>query len=142
MRCNDAGLNLIKSFEGCKLTAYQDQGGVWTIGFGSTGHAAYKGNSIDQTTADVILCEDLGMTEEGVAKRLRVKVNENQFSAMVCLAFNIGLGNFGMSTLLKKVNSGDFKGAASEFERWTKIQRQVSAGLTRRRKAERALFIS
>lgn len=142
MKINDSGFELIKSFEGCKLRAYKDIVGVWTIGYGSTGDLAYDGNEIDQQTAEALLCEDIARFEEGVQKRLKVKVNDNQFSAMVCLAFNIGLGNFGSSTLLKLVNSGDFKGAAGQFERWSKAGGKVVSGLTRRRKAERDLFLS
>ena len=141
MKINDDGFNLIKSFEGCKLKAYQDIVGVWTIGYGHTGSVAGSGVEIDQATADALLCDDLARIEQGVEKRLKVKVNENQFSSLVCLAFNIGLGNFGSSTLLKLLNTGDFKGAADQFLRWNKAKGIVISGLTRRRKAEQSLFL-
>lgn len=140
MRINDKGIDLIKTFESCKLKAYKDIVGILTIGYGHTGGIAKEGVEIDQSTADALLCEDLDRFEIGVTKCLKVKVNENQFSAMCCLAFNIGLGNFKSSTLLKLVNSGDFSEAAGQFDRWNKAAGQVVSGLTRRRKAERELF--
>lgn len=142
MKINCAGLDLIKSFESCRLTAYQDTGGIWTIGYGHTGLDAHAGAVIDQATADILLSKDLERIEGGVERRLKVKVNEDQFSALIAFAFNVGLGNFGTSTLLKMVNSGDFTGAAGQFEKWNKVNGKVLAGLTRRRKAERALFES
>lgn len=142
MKINDDGLELIKQFESCRLEAYQDIVGILTIGFGHTGTDVTPGMEIDRTTAEAILCEDLDKFERGVEKRLKVKVNSNEFSALVCLAFNIGLGNFGSSTLLKLLNSGDFSGAAGQFERWSKAGGQTISGLVRRRKAERDLFLS
>lgn len=142
MKINDAGLDLIKSFETCRLKTYLDAVGIPTIGWGHTGDIAQIGREIDQATADAILCEDLETAEQGVEKRLKVKISENQFSALVCLTYNIGVSNFGSSTLLKLLNKGDFQGAAGEFERWNKSQGKALAGLTRRRKAERALFES
>lgn len=142
MQINDAGLELLKSFEGLRLRAYQDIVWVWTIGYGHTGDLAYEGNEIDQSTADALLCEDLARFEQGVTKLVRVNLNENQFSALVCLAYNIGLGNFTASTLLRKLNGRDKKGAAGEFERWDHAGGKRVAGLTRRRKAERRLFES
>jgi lysozyme len=142
MKINDAGLGLINGFEGCRLKAYKDIVGVWTIGWGHTGDLAYEGNEIDQATADALLCEDLEVYEQGVEKRLKVKVNDRQFSALVCFAYNVGLGAFGTSTLLKLLNSGDFKGAAGQFEKWNRAGGKEVAGLTRRRKAERKLFES
>lgn len=142
MKINSEGLELIKSFEGCRLKAYQDSVGVWTIGYGHTGDIAVAGREIDQSTADALLCEDLDRFETGVSKLLKVKASSNQFSALVSFSFNVGLSNLCNSTLLKLLNSSDISGAAGQFERWNKAGGKVLAGLTRRRLAERRLFES
>lgn len=136
------GLALTKQFEGCKLTAYQDSVGVWTIGYGHTGTFAVQGKTITQDFADRLLLADIAKFEAGVLKLVRAAINQNQFDALVDFSFNLGLGNLGSSTLLKKLNAGDVKGAAEEFLRWDKAGGKVLAGLTRRRKAERDLFLS
>jgi lysozyme len=136
------GLALTKQFEGCKLTAYQDSVGVWTIGYGHTGTFADPGKTITQAFADQLLLADIAKFEAGVLKLVRAAINQNQFDALVDFSFNLGLGNLGSSTLLKKLNAGDIKGAAEEFLRWDKAGGKVLAGLTRRRKAERELFLS
>ena len=136
------GLALTKQFEGCKLTAYQDSVGVWTIGYGHTGTFAVQGKTITQAFADQLLLADIAKFEAGVLKLVRAVINQNQFDALVDFSFNLGLGNLGSSTLLKKLNAGDIKGAAEEFLRWDKAGGKVLAGLTRRRKAERDLFLA
>jgi lysozyme len=137
------GLALTKQFEGCKLTAYQDSVGVWTIGYGHTGSIVNRmGVVITQAQADSLLMQDIARFEDGVNKLVKVPLNQNQFDALVDFSFNLGLGNLGSSTLLKKLNAGDIKGAAEEFLRWDKAGGKVLAGLTRRRKAERDLFLA
>jgi len=140
MKINTAGLNLLKSFEQCRLIAYQDSGGVWTIGWGHTGDDVYSGLVITQEQADALLAQDLAGCEAGVTRLLKRPVNANQFSAMVCFAYNVGLGNFKQSTLLNCVNKGQFGDAAKEFLRWNRVKGIISAGLTRRRQAESDLF--
>lgn len=140
MKINNKGLELIKSFEGCKLQAYYDVVGILTIGYGHTGQDVIKDLVIDQSQADTLLAKDLIKFEQGVSKVLTVSVNENQFSAMVAFAYNVGLSAFKGSTLLKKVNAKDFAGAAKEFLRWNKAGGKVINGLTRRREAEKQLF--
>jgi lysozyme len=135
------GLALTKQFEGCKLTAYQDSVGVWTIGYGHTGTFAVQGKTITQDFADRLLLADIAKFEAGVLKLVRAAINQNQFDALVDFSFNLGLGNLGSSTLLKKLNAGDYKGAAEEFLKWDKAGGKVLAGLTKRRAAERALFL-
>jgi lysozyme len=143
MRINDKGIALLKQFEGCKLTAYQDGGGVWTIGYGHTGDIATKGRTIDQLTADCILIEDIEKTEKGLLKLLKRPVNDNQFSALVCFAFNVGLSALKRSTLLTLLNNGTSPQIVSqEFLRWNKDNGKEVAGLTKRRKAEKDLFLS
>lgn len=142
MRINNAGIELIKKFEGCKLKAYKDVVGIWTIGYGHVGDVAQAGREIDQTTADALLCEDLEKFEKGVMSLVKHPINSNQFSALACFAFNVGLGSLKSSTLLKKLNANDLSGAASEFLRWNKAGGNVVSGLTNRRLAERSLFIA
>ena len=140
MKTNQAGINLIKSFEGCKLKSYQDVVGVWTIGYGSTGPDIRGPMSWTQEQADARLAHDLVKFETGVSNCVKVELTNNQFAALVCFAYNVGLGNLQSSTLLKKVNLDDTQAAAAEFLRWNKAGGNVIAGLTRRRQAESDLF--
>jgi len=140
MQTNQAGLSLIKSFEGCKLKSYQDVVGVWTIGYGSTGPDIKAGMNWTQAQADARLTHDLLKFEAGVTGCVKATLTPNQFSALVCFAYNVGLGNLQSSTLLKKVNASDMTGAAAEFLRWNKAGGAVIPGLTRRRQAESDLF--
>lgn len=142
MTFTDAGLELLKSFEGCELASYQDQGGVWTVGYGHTGADVHPDMTINQAMADALLLQDLSSTESQVQKLIKVQVTDNQYSALVCFAYNIGCGNLAKSTLLNCVNHNQFGDASGEFIRWNHINGVVSGGLTRRREAEAALFIS
>lgn len=143
MQINERGLELIKRFEGCKLRAYQDVVGVWTIGWGCTGDDIEEGLEISQEEADEMLEEDLIHFEDAITDLLEgTPVNENQFAALVCFAYNCGLENLKSSTLLKKVNAKNWKGAAAEFLKWDHAGGLVFAGLTRRRQAESALFLT
>ncbi len=141
-RINQAGLELIKQFEGLRLTAYQDSGGVWTIGYGHTGPDVRPGMTITRARAEQLLENDLREFERGVSRLVRVPLNSNQFSALVSFAFNVGLGNLQGSTLLRLLNRGDYAGAAAQFGRWVRVGSQVLAGLVRRRHAERQLFLT
>jgi len=136
---NSAGMALIEHFEGCRLDAYQDQGGVWTIGYGHT-HSVCDGDSITQDQAEAFLVQDLTNAEQQVDDAIKSNVNDNQFAALVSLAFNIGIGNLGRSTLLADVNNGAFGSAAQEFVKWSHINGIANAGLLKRRLAEKALF--
>lgn len=142
-RINDEGFNLITTFEGCKLHAYDDGGGVWTIGYGHT-RGVSPGMTITQAQAEQFLHEDLERFESYVEDAVQVDVNDNQFSALVCFCFNVGPGNagFGGSTLLRKLNAGDYDGAVGQFPVWNKVDGEPWLGLTRRRLAEQALFLS
>lgn len=135
---NPEGVALLKGFEGCKLTAYLCPAGVWTIGYGHTGDV-FAGQKITQQEADNLLNKDLAVFEQGVDKLTSKYLTENQFSALVCFAYNVGLGNLKSSTLLKKVNLAEPE-ASKEFLRWNKAGGKELAGLTRRRKAEQVLF--
>jgi len=142
-RINNEGFKLLTTFEGCRLIAYDDGGEVWTIGYGHT-NGIHPGMSITQSQAEQFLQEDLGIFESYVEEALQVDVNEDQFSALVCFCFNVGPGGegFGGSTLLRKLNAGDFQGAAGQFPVWNKGGGEPLLGLTRRRLAEQALFFS
>lgn len=140
MKINQAGLDLVKSFEGCRLEAYKDVVGIDTIGYGHVSADIHPGLTITQAQADDLLAKDLKRFEDGVSA-LCLQVNENQFSALVCLSYNIGLSNLKSSTLLKKLNVGDVSGAADQFLVWDKAGGKPVAGLLRRRQAERALFL-
>ena len=130
---NDAGLNLIKSFEGLRLTAYDDSTGVWTIGYGHI-KGVQQGQTITAEQADEFLREDLADAEAAV-EHLPVPLNDNQFAALVSFAFNLGPGN--LRSLFKY-------GLAAVPERMMLFSHaggHVMMGLVRRRAAERRLFL-
>jgi len=135
---NNAGLQLIKNFEGCRLEAYDDGTGTWTIGWGHT--PATPGQTITQSQADEMLMADLVRFEKCVNDAVSHSINPNQFAALVSFAYNLGCGSLDGSTLLADVNAGDYKAAASEFGRWTFAGGVELEGLVRRRAAEAALF--
>ena len=139
MKTSQEGINLIKKFEGCKLTAYKCPAGVWTIGYGHT-DGVKKGQKITKARAEEYLKNDLIKYEKGVENLVKVTLNQNQFNALVSFAYNCGLSALKTSTLLKKLNKKDYKGASNEFLRWNKANRRVLEGLNTRRKAERDLF--
>ena len=134
------GLELIKEFEGCRLKAYKCPADVWTIGYGHT-DGVKEGDVITQEKADALLASDLDLFSSGVKRLVSADIDNNQLGALVSFAFNLGLGNLRHSTLLRMVNAGDFLGAADQFLRWNKAGGKVLAGLTRRREAERQLFL-
>ena len=142
---NVDGLKIVKDFEGLELTAYQDSVGVWTIGYGHTAAAGppevYPGQTITEAEAEEILKRDLRLFEKGVRDLVPVSISSNQFSALVSFSFNVGLGALADSTLLRKLNAGEYQGAASEFPRWVRAGGISLPGLVRRRNAERALFL-
>lgn len=139
---NDAGVELIKEFEGCRLKAYLCPAGVPTIGYGATGPDIRLGMTWTQEQADDRLAEDIHQFAAAVDEALQVDCSDNEFAAMVSLAFNIGAGAFERSTLLRMVNTGDFAGAAHQFVRWSKAGGRTLPGLLRRREAERDLFLT
>lgn len=141
MKINEAGLNLIKDFEGCRLKAYLCPAGVWTIGYGHT-QGVKPDMVITQLQAERFLRQDLKRFEDAVTSLVKVPITPNQFSALVSFAYNVGTGALYDSTLLRKLNKKDYKGAANEFLRWNKAGGKVLPGLTRRRLAEKDLFES
>jgi len=145
VKISPAGISAIKRHEGLRLHAYQDSAGVWTIGHGHTGNVQ-PGQHISEAEAEQLLRDDLAQAEAAVNNGVRVPVTQEQYDAMVSLAFNIGGSAFGKSTLLQKLNEGDIHAAANEFLRWDKITvngaKEVLPGLTSRRRAERAMFLT
>ena len=139
MNIGPAGLELIKEFEGCKLTAYLDSVGVPTIGYGHT-KGVKIGLRCTQEEADAWLLEDLKDAETCVNGAVTVPLTQNEFDALVSFVFNFGCTKFRGSTLLRKLLDSDYDGAALEFRRWDRAGGQVLAGLTRRRAAEERLF--
>ena len=140
MITSDTGINLIKNFEGLRLNAYQDSVGVWTIGYGHT-KTAKEGMKISEHQAEELLMKDLEEFEGGVLSLVKVPLTQNQFDALVSFSFNLGLGNLKRSTLLKELNKGEYTKAADEFLKWDKAGGKALQGLTRRRNAERLLFL-
>ena len=136
---SENGIELIKSFEGRRLVAYQDSVGVWTIGYGHT-KTAHEDKLIIKSTADRLLAEDLVEFEKYVEKYVTVSLTQNQFDALVSWTFNLGPGNLKESTMLKKLNQGLYEEVPDEMRRWNKAGGEVLEGLVRRREAEAALF--
>lgn len=134
-------IGLIQEFEGCRLRAYQDSTGRWTIGYGHT-FGVYPGLVITQEQAQTFLQNDAQNTGALVSKYITVPVNQNQFDALVSFTYNLGIVRFAGSTLLEKLNMGDYDGAAQEFARWNEAGGVVQPGLVSRRAAERTLFLS
>lgn len=145
---NDAGLQLIKSFEGFKPQPYLDAVSKPTVGFGSTFYedgtpVKMSDPDIDEQRASDLLLNVLNTDFcPRVEALIKVPVNDNQYSAIVCFAYNVGIGNLEQSTLLRCLNAYNYNDAASEFLRWNKARGMVLPGLTRRREAEKALFLS
>lgn len=142
-RVSKAGIDLIHSFESCRLSAYPDPGSVdghpWTIGWGSTGPGIAKGLVWTQEQADARFAADLGRFEKGVALMAPV-TTQNQFDALVSFAYNVGLAALNDSTLLRLHKAGNYAAAKDQFSRWDKNDGKVMKGLTRRRAAEAALY--
>ena len=140
MKINQAGLNIVKEFEGLRLSAYKCPAGVWTIGYGHT-EGVTRGMQITKEEAEDLLRHDLQLFENGVKRFIGdALTNENQFSAFVSLAYNIGIGAFGKSSALREHKAGNYDLAANKIMLWNKAGGKVLAGLIRRRKAESKLY--
>lgn len=144
MQTSGAMRDLIGGWEGLRLEAYQDVVGVWTIGYGHTGpDVTYATPKITPEQADDLLEDDLGKFERGVAMYLGdAKATQGQFDAMVSLSYNVGLGNFRSSTVLREHKEGDFEHAADAFLLWNKAGGKVFEGLVRRREGEREHYLA
>lgn len=137
---SEAGLALTKSFEGLRLEAYQDSGGVWTIGYGHTGPDVVAGKTITQAEAEALLRLDVAASVRCVNRALEAPVEQHQFDALVDFCFNAGRGNFLRSSLLEYVNQENFPAVTHQFSLWVNAGGVRLEGLVRRRAAEAAMF--
>ena len=147
MKISEKGLSMIERFEGCLLKASNKLDGVWTIGYGQTG--SYYGKRVRRgmTTTKALAHawlrdHSIKTYEDAVTQAVKVPLNQNQFDALVSFAYNVGVGALKQSTTLRKLNAGDYASAADALTMWTKCKGKVLAGLVRRRKEERALFLT
>lgn len=144
MKLSNQGIKDLIASEGSRLKAYQDQGGVWTIGVGHTSAAGapkvVKGMTITKAEEEEILSRDIAKFEGYVNKLVKVPLNQNQFDALVELTYNIGSGALSGSTLLRKLNAGNYSGAAEQFLVWNKVSGKTNQGLVNRRAREKKKF--
>lgn len=145
MHVSPSGVDLICNFEGLRLKAYDDGVGVWTIGFGTTkypnGIRVKKGDTCTLDQAKAYMQNDVKSFEQTVNNTVKVPLNQNQFDALVSLAYNIGTNAFSKSTLVKKLNANDIRGAAYQFDVWVNAGGKRMQGLVNRRTVEKALFL-
>jgi lysozyme len=141
MRYSKTGLSLTEKFEGCRLSAYQDQVGVWTIGYGHTRNV-HKGDTCTQEQAEQWLLADIALAEDDVNTHVLLpELTQGEFDALVDFAFNLGCDALNKSTLLRLLNHNDKAHAALEFEKWDHAGGKVVAGLLRRRLEEKQMFL-
>ena len=142
---SDNGMKLLEQFEGLRLEAYLDSANIYTIGYGTIkypdGSKVKKEDKITKSQAKVYKLHDLKEFENTVNTSVKVPLTQNQYDALVSLSYNIGSGAFKNSTLLKKLNDSDYKGAAEQFLDWNKAGGKKVKGLVNRREAERNLFL-
>jgi lysozyme len=139
---SERGLAIIREFEGLRLKAYPDPasgGDPWTIGYGHTLDVE-PGDTCTKEQAEQWLLDDAADAEVAILKHVKVALSQGQLDALISFVFNLGAGNFAKSTLLRKLNAGDYVGAWQEFGRWNKAAGKVMPGLSRRRAAEAKLF--
>lgn len=146
MKTSDKGLALIKEFEGFSARPYLCPAGVPTIGYGATYYPDGKrvtmaDKSVSEADATAMLRSMLASYEAGVSRYVHVPLTQGQFDALVSFAYNVGLSALKDSTLLRLVNARDYAGAAAQFARWNRAGGKVLPGLTRRREAERVMFL-
>ena len=145
MKTSKNGIDLIKKYEGCRLKAYKCPAGIWTIGIGHTGKVNGKpiteGMAITPLMAETLLVIDLQRFENAVNKQ-KLKLNQNQFDAIISFVFNVGTGAFAKSSMLKFLKQGHYPLAAGQFDRWIYVGGKKLAGLIKRRADEKKLFLS
>lgn len=140
MRTSEAGIELIKEFEGFEPEPYLDVGGLGTIGYG---HLIRKGEHftrLTETEATHLLVKDITYAENCIEQHVTAELEQYEFDALVSFIYNLGCGNFARSTLRKMLNAENFANASNEFVKWNRVNGKVIKGLVRRRAAERAMF--
>lgn len=147
MQISQKGINLIKKYEGCHLSAYLCPAGKWTIGYGHIGTISESGilsvtenTKIAQEQADKLFKSDLKAFEKCINTLVKVKLNQNQFDALVSFTYNEGCANLKKSTLLKLLNQGKYQEASEQLDRWVYCRGKKLNGLIKRRQEERKLF--
>ena len=147
MKISEKGLNLIKEFEGLRLKPYKDAVGIPTIGYGNTYYedgrkVSLSDPAITEERATALLKMVVKRYEDAINRYVQVPITQNQFDALVSFAYNIGNENVRKSTLMKLLNRKQYTEAADQLLRWNKAGGKTLKGLTRRRQAERVLFLS
>ena len=141
-KINAEGLALIKTFEGCRLTVYADLKGLPTVGYGHMDPSLQIGQHYTQEQCDALLEADLAKFETGVEDLVKVPLTDNQFSALVCFTYNIGLGRFATSGVLRLLNEDkNYAAAAAHMLLWDRVDGNEVEGLHQRRESERSLFL-
>lgn len=141
MDFSDNGIENIKRFEGFSPVPYKDAQG-WSIGYGHFIKPGENLTSVSEAQARLLLKQDAALASAAVKNSVKVPLTQNQFDALVSLTYNIGITAFRNSTLLRKLNGGDYSGAAAQFARWNMSQGEFIAALDRRRTSERELFLT
>ena len=139
MKISEDGLELIKKFEGCETTAYQDSVGVWTIGFGHTKEVE-EGQTCSIEDAESMLADEMDEYEGYINNMVKVDLQQHEFDSLVAWVYNLGPTNLGESTMLKVLNGGQFDRVPDEMNRWTRAGGEILEGLVRRRQAESLMF--
>jgi len=134
------GREIVKHFEDCKLEAYLCPAGVPTIGWGHT-KGVKLGDKITQDKADSLFEQDYHEAEQQVQEVVTAFLSDQQLGALTSFVFNLGIGQLKVSTLLKKLNQNDYKGAAEEFRKWIYSKGKILPGLVKRREMERMVFL-
>lgn len=135
MKMSDDGLHLLEMREGSRSTAYKDVKGIWTIGVGHTGPEVVEGLRWTQDQITNALRKDVGIAEDAINNNVKVELTQYQFDALCSFIFNVGVGAFKRSTLLKVLNRGDFHQACLEFDKW-----HIPPQITSRRDSEKNQF--
>ena len=138
-RINSDGVALIKQWEGLRLDAYKCSADKWTIGYGHTA-TAKEGMSISLNDAESLLYQDLALVEAAVSRAVEVKLSDNQFAALVSWTYNIGISAMRDSSLVRRLNQGDYGAVPGELARWSKVSGRANKGLSNRRAAEAGLW--
>ena len=139
MKISEDGLELIKKFEGCETTAYQDSVGVWTIGFGHT-KGVEEGQTCSIEDAESMLADEMDEYEGYINNMVKVDLQQHEFDSLVAWVYNLGPTNLSESTMLKVLNGGQFDRVPDEMNRWTRAGGEILEGLVRRRQAESLMF--